>query len=139
MDKVHTDPEDKSGHKGYHGDLSANNILLFSAISELCVEEYAYGRLQLYDSGLSKLASKMSPPPDFGHYEPVENRTCVCSINDNGQVNYASPQTHLWAIDHGDLPQSRWRDIWSFSCVLSEVCVWLIEGEDAVEEFPTAR
>lgn len=63
LDKVHREPEDKSGHKGYHGDISANNILLFSGISELCEEEYAYGRLQLCDFGLIKLASKMSPPP----------------------------------------------------------------------------
>jgi len=53
----------------------------------------------------------------------------VESLSGNGNPGYAAPESHLWAVRNEVLPQSRWRDLWSFGCVLFEVWVWVLGGE----------
>ncbi|KAE9983587.1 hypothetical protein EG328_009755 [Venturia inaequalis] len=111
--------------KGFHGDIAAANILNMDTLCDLSDEELSYGRMQICDFGIGKMVDKQSIA------------ISVVSNTNRGQSSYAPPEATI--IKEGVPTQSRWRDIWSFGCVVFEICLWLLEGKAKLAEFSSEK
>lgn len=121
----------KAGYeKGYHHDIKAGNILLFTRLgmtpgreyddrTVMCEREREYGRLQLTDLGLGKIREAN----DKSHTSHIKNTP-----------TYAAPETLTSRPRQG-----RKSDIWAFGCVLLEVMVYLMEGPQGLATFSKNR
>ncbi|GAW21444.1 hypothetical protein ANO14919_109630 [Xylariales sp. No.14919] len=99
--------------RGYHGDIKAENILLF--------EGDRYGYSHIWKIG------------DFG----VSNSFLVASrggdIPNGFTPAYQAPEHHIKGRIDGCA------DIWSFGCLLLETVVWLLRGWEGLLQFELAR
>ncbi|KAF2127546.1 kinase-like protein [Dothidotthia symphoricarpi CBS 119687] len=96
-----------------HGDLKPENILRFMD------EEDGLGRLKITDMGLAKR-----------HMIATVDRTQPTTTR-YGTVRYEAPEA-LTDI-HG--VRSRLYDVWSMGCITFEFVIWLLYGNDALNEF----
>ncbi|QDS74804.1 hypothetical protein FKW77_002230 [Venturia effusa] len=115
----------KKGLRGHHGDIAPSNLLIMFDLSGMDKIERMYGRMQLTDFGVAKLMNEL---PTLSVY----------STHSRGQWNYTPPECH--GLQPGQTSGStRWKDIWSFGCVLLEIFAWILEGKNAPTTFSNKR
>lgn len=117
----------QKGLRGHHGDIAPSNLLIMTDLIGIhAIElERDFGRMQLSDFGVAKLMNEL---PTLSVY----------STHSRGQWNYTPPECH--GLQPGQISgSSRWKDIWSFGCVLLETFAWMLEGKGAPTTFSTNR
>jgi serine/threonine protein kinase len=107
--------EDEGRRYGRHGDIKAENILLFT---EGVMDEH--GLLVLADFGMTAFHKKAS-------------RSKVKAELVTGSPSYESPELML----HSSI--SRAYDIWSLGCFYLEFITWMVCGWEQLKRFPDAR
>lgn len=110
-----SDPEDEGRRYGRHGDIKAENVLLFA---EGVTDDH--GLLVLADFGMTafhKETSRSKVKPEFV----------------TGSPSYEPPELML------HLSISRAYDIWSLGCLYLEFISWLLCGWEQLSRFPQAR
>ncbi|KAK3998238.1 HET-domain-containing protein [Cladorrhinum sp. PSN332] len=103
-----------------HGDLKPENIL--------CAFEQApeAGRLNVPVMKISDLGLARR---HFATTQLRDNRTSTnCTT-----VRYEPPEAELEMYSHA--PRSRRYDMWSFGCIILEMIIWLISGNDSLDKF----
>ncbi|KAJ4115389.1 hypothetical protein NW768_011241 [Fusarium equiseti] len=105
-----------------HGDLKPDNILWFKDGKD----KHGTNKeeLQIADLGLAAFHK------DNTH---IRRQGGIQTITPSGTRRYEPPETN----EHRDTnePRSRGYDIWSMGCILLELLIWLIYGNDAVKAF----
>jgi serine/threonine protein kinase len=96
-----------------HGDLKPENILRFMD------PRTTLGTLKLADMGLAKQ-----------HIVVTQDRTHLTSTR-YGTVQYEAPE----AIGELNGPRSRLYDVWSMGCITLEFIIWLLYGNDELNNF----
>lgn len=94
-----------------HGDLKPENILRFR-------DDTILGKLKISDLGLAKHHRVRTERRDFGTGTRM------------GTFVYEAPEV----VTSPDMPRSRRYDIWSMGCVIFEFIIWLLNGQDGLEE-----
>lgn len=108
-------PENGSGN-WRHGDLKAENILRLTDSSWL-------GRLQIADLGRAKLHSQTT------------GRRRAPTSTESWTIQYEAPEAKTAILK----PRSRLFDIWSLGCVMLEMVVWFLYGEEKLNQFWNQR
>lgn len=104
---------DESNSKSIrHGDLKPENILRFVD------QQTMLGTLKLADMGLAKQ-----------HIVVTQDRTHLTSTR-YGTVQYEAPE-----VEELDAPRSRLYDVWSMGCITLEFIIWLLYGNDELNNF----
>lgn len=115
----------QKGLRGHHGDIAPSNLLIMIDLIGMTAMERKFGRMQLSDFGVGKLMDEL---PTLSVY----------STHNRGQWNYTPPECH--GLQAGQISGStRWKDIWSFGCVLLEIFAWILEGKSAPSTFSNKR
>lgn len=125
LQTIHQPPEGSRGNGtdgkpyGIHGDLKPENILHFSQE----IEAHEFGVLKIADFGIAEFHSSGT--------RTIWNQ----DWKGPASPTYRSPE-HEMAI-----PQmiSRKVDIWSMGCVFSEMLVWALMGEAALQSYRDTR
>lgn len=94
-----------------HGDLKPENILIFEDGTQT-------GQFRICDMGLAR-----------HHFDETEVRGSTATRH--GTPSYEPPEFSL----NPDKARSRQHDIWSMGCVLLELIVWLLYGNQELEKF----
>jgi serine/threonine protein kinase len=109
-----TDYNDRSNTKSIrHGDLKPENILRFMD------QRTRLGTLKIADMGLAKQ-----------HIVATQDRTHLTSTR-YGTVQYEAPE----AFGELNGPRSRLYDVWSMGCITLEFIIWLLYGNDELNNF----
>ena len=95
-----------------HGDLKPENLLRFT-------EGGGRGILLIADVGLAKF-----------HMEVTKNRHARTQTM-TGTFRYEPPECD----DKSDNPRSRAYDVWSLGCIYLEFLIWLVDGQEGLDEF----
>jgi hypothetical protein len=96
-----------------HGDLKPENILRFTTRGT------KLGILKIADMGLAKQ-----------HIVATQDRTHLTSTR-YGTIQYEAPE----AIGELNGPRSRLYDVWSMGCITLEFIIWLLYGNDELNNF----
>ncbi|KAF1832274.1 HET-domain-containing protein [Decorospora gaudefroyi] len=108
-----TDYIEKSNTKSIrHGDLKPENILRFLG------QQTGLGTLKIADMDLAKQ-----------HIVVTQDRTHLTSTR-YGTIQYEAPEAMLL-----NGPRSRLYDVWSMGCITLEFIIWLLYGNDGLENF----
>ncbi|KAH8659799.1 hypothetical protein BX600DRAFT_522405 [Xylariales sp. PMI_506] len=99
-----------------HGDLKPENILWFKSNSGM-------GTLQIADLGLAAF-----------HKEEMhtKDRRGLKTVTPAGELRYGPPEMDK---RRGADPRSRQYDMWSMGCIMLELLIWLMYGNDALKKF----
>jgi serine/threonine protein kinase len=97
-----------------HGDLKPENILRFMD------QRTKLGQLKIADMGLAKR-----------HIVATQDRKHLTSTR-YGTIQYEPPEA---VTGYG--PRSRLHDVWSMGCITLEFVIWLLYGNDELENFYT--
>lgn len=123
LEKLHNDIDvskvraDVSGN-WRHGDLKPENILMFNTKAD----PTGLGTLQIADLGLAKY-----------HEEATQNRDGPTGMR-HGTVKYEGPEAHPQSAKMKD-PRSRRYDLWSMGCIMFEFVIWLLHGNNGLQDF----
>ncbi|KAF2621900.1 HET-domain-containing protein [Macroventuria anomochaeta] len=98
-----------------HGDLKPENILRFVGTG------ISLGTLKIADMGLAKQ-----------HIVATQDRKHLTSTR-YGTIRYEAPE----AVDTLQGPRSRLYDIWSMGCITLEFIIWILYGNDELNNFYT--
>ncbi|KAI1326039.1 hypothetical protein F5Y16DRAFT_248365 [Xylariaceae sp. FL0255] len=110
----------ENGHQSIrHGDLKPENILQFLSDEELESTAVEIGHLKIADLGLAKR-----------HVVATQLRDKATSTR-YGTALYEAPEVAKVQKNKG---RSRLYDIWSMGCIMFEFLVWMLYGNEAVNE-----
>lgn len=101
-----------------HGDLKPENLLRFLTRNS---DETSLGTLKIADMGLAKQ-----------HIVATQDRTHLTSTR-YGTIQYEAPE----AVANLTGPRSRLYDVWSMGCITLEFVIWLLYGNDELNNFYT--
>lgn len=101
-----------------HGDLKPDNILWFK-------DGKGKEELQIADLGLAAFHKDKNTQ--------VRKREAIQTMTPSGTKRYEPPETneHRYSSE----PRSRAYDVWSMGCILLELLIWLVYGNNAVVAF----
>lgn len=100
-----------------HGDLKPENILHFRK------KDAEMGTLVIADVGVSRV-----------HRQPTKMRQDGTATRATTPA-YEAPET----LDDAKGPRARRYDMWSLGCILLEFIIWILDGNQAIERFRSAR
>ncbi|KAI1114937.1 kinase-like protein [Nemania sp. NC0429] len=108
-----------------HGDLKPENILYFKTPVNYHPADGEYGRLVITDFGISKL-----------HKEATEHRK-EGTFTKASTKDYEAPEVELDKTERK--ARSRKYDMWSTGCIFLEFIIWLLYGQQTIDEFRGIR
>jgi len=127
LELLHTGLDD-GNMEGAHMDIKPANILLFDAQETLSYGALeTHGTLVLADFGLATFRSKK--PLNKYRTSSSKHFNYACSRADR---QHAAPEAEVTNRAYSRMTSY---DIWSFGCLLIEICVWLACGADGRRQF----
>jgi serine/threonine protein kinase len=101
-----------------HGDLKPDNILWFKEFEDK-------GQLQIADLGLAAFHKDQNTN--------VRRKYAIQTMTPSGTKRYEPPETN--ELRNTNEARSRSYDVWSMGCIVLELLIWLVYGNDALEAF----
>lgn len=119
LNKLHNYGQDGPNAESYrHGNLKPEKILRFTTEDGTGV-----GMLKISDLGLAK-----------HHLKTTQFRNQATDTQ-YGTALYEPPEAYTDQNAKPPRPQSRQYDIWSMGCIILELIIWLLYGNDELEKF----